>query len=138
MTKDLEARIRLLSDGVLYERASAFVNDQGTFAGDDQGRKQVKGLQKYAREGIGELVKYAVKQGSRDWAGSKSHYKAIYQSLTNELKGGLQELVTNEGLVPEGLVDKQKKAQTAEITSRLSQEFIQHLVAEMLYRKGGS
>ena len=136
MTADFETHVRLLSDGVLYDKAQAFAQQHGSFVEDEQGRKQANGLLRYGRDGIDELDKYAKKQASRDWSGRKAHYRSLYQSLSNEL-AELWKLVVDEGLVPQNLVKKQLQAATAEAASPLAREFIQHLVAEMLYRQGG-
>jgi hypothetical protein len=134
MTPEEEARLRLLSDNVLYQMAETFVDQHGTFADDEQGRKQVNGLLKYVRDGLIELDKFAQKQATKDWTGGKAHYREIYQSLRSELRG-LVQLAKEKGLVPNNMADN--RARNTEAVARLAQEFIQHLAAEMLYPKEG-
>jgi hypothetical protein len=134
MTPEEEARLRLLSDGILYQMAETFVAEHGTFADDEQGRMQVNGLLKYVRDGMVELDSFAQKQATRDWTGRKEHYSKIYQALRSELRK-LIELAKSNGLVPGDMADN--RARRTEAAARLAQEFIQHLAAEMLYPKEG-
>lgn len=134
MTHEEETRLRLLSDGILYQMAETFVDQHGTFADDEQGRRQVNGLLKYVRDGMVTLDGFAQKQATRDWTGRKEHYRGIYQALRRELNT-LIVLAKENGLVPHNLVDN--RARGTEVAARLAQEYIQHLAAEMLYPKEG-
>jgi hypothetical protein len=134
MTRDEETKIRLLSEGTLYQMAEEFVSQHGSFADDEQGRKQVNGILKYGREGLAKLDEYAKKQAARNWSGQKQHYRPLYQALQRKLSE-IVRLTKEQGFVAENLPDN--KVRMTEPASLLTQEFIQHLAAEMLYRHGG-
>lgn len=133
MRLEEEVYLRLISDSKLYPMAEEFVARHGSFASDEQGRKQVNSLVKYAREGILELEKFSKKQLDRDWQGRKEHYKSIYKSLLDQLRI-LIDLARDNNFISKELPNN--KAHTSEAVNYLVQEFIQHLAAEMLYPKG--
>jgi len=125
VTSEQESRLRWLSDETVYRMAEQFVARNGNFIGDENGRKQVNGLLKYVRVGIDALDRFAQKQADRNWTGSKLHYGTIYTALHAELEK-LRTLASKEGFAAEELPD------------RLACEYVQHLVAEMLYCQKGS
>lgn len=147
MGTDLEKRVRVLSDGPLLEQAVAFAREVVQFAPRDKDLKssQLQGLQQYSRGEWGELMDFVHHQASRKWE-ERNHEphptKRFYDALGKQLNLlRQQERLEQWGLLPPGLSKKQYQDQAPAVAGRLAREFVQHLVAEMLFRRsapGGS
>jgi len=137
LTEKQKGQIRWLSDGILYQKARAFVQAcQGEFI---EGKQQV-GILEFSRTWK-EVNAFIQHQKSRDWetiSKKKAHYKQFYASLETSLKD-LHDMVTQEKFVTgekPTIKAEQKKYNDDinEVAGLLAYEFIQHVVAEMRWQ----
>jgi hypothetical protein len=147
MGTDLEQRVRVLSDGPILDDAIAFAREVVEFAPREKDLRasQLHGLQQYARGDWGELKDFVRHQVSRKWEGrdGETHpTKRFYDTLGKQLNLlGQQARLEQWELLPAGLPKKQFQDQVPAVAIRLAREFVQHLVAEILFRRsaiGGS
>lgn len=121
--------VHLLSDTVLYREAVEFVEQHAPLPDTSQ----LIGLLTFART-WGELLKFIHHQASRDWGRSKEHYPLFYNDLKKYLsdsRTGLRQRVKTEFQLIDGQLSKNDERQGMDDWAQtLSQEFIQHLVAE--------
>ncbi len=126
--------INLLSDTILYREAGEFV--QGQSMPDS---RQLIGLATFSRD-WSELLAYINHQATRDW-GNRDYYKLFYDNLRkylNDSKTGLRQRVKTEfAFVAEGLTKREEAEALDTWAQALSQEFIQHLVAEARFHTQG-
>lgn len=120
---EIQQRIRLLSDSLLYERAVEFVRQHGWVAD-----AQLNSLLQYAQEWR-DLTRFVDRQRQRDWAQSRQteHYGQFYNDLHEALRQLKHEAAQ---FVPIGLGRREQQAQTALYAGLLAREFVQHLAAE--------
>ena len=126
LLQEVRERIGLLSDGLLYKRAIELARQHRSVDG-----AQLNGLLQYAQEWR-ELTQFVDKQRKRDWpqTGRKHHYKHFYDDLYKEL---LQLERNAAEFVPVGLARRQQQAQISFYAGLLAREFVQQLVAEVLF-----
>lgn len=124
-------RIRLLSDRKLYQDAISFIEEHGTVE-----TAQVNSLLNYASN-FDELTTFAEHQSERQWSGAREHYRSFYRELVGYLQGLRRQVREAYGFVPEGLVAREEREQTAFFAGLLAREFIQHLAAENLWKEAG-
>jgi hypothetical protein len=144
-----QERVRLLSDGLLLDNAVAFVECFEDWARISDA--QLNGLLNFSRAGLDELQKFVKHQADRDWekseeggsaeggTGDRHRSKAqvhqeFYKKLTTQLTQ-IRSLAKDEAIIPPGATSAQEKKHLSEMGAALAAEFVQHLVAEMLYRK---
>lgn len=133
MKSNEELTIRLLSDDLLYQEAARFAENKDVRA------SQLNGLLAFSKGEWGELEKFVNHQANRNWqdvAGGQHPTKTFYLELKTKL-AWLRKQAQEAGLIPDGLTKQETKTRTDMAAAELTREFIQHLAAEMLYRKGG-
>ncbi|MBU0496243.1 MAG: hypothetical protein KKA73_07110 [Chloroflexi bacterium] len=129
-----EQRIRLISDGDLYGQAQDFSCAHLPVEG-----KQMAGLLEFSRS-WDELTAFVRHQkDDRDWGepgkSKKAHYKDFYAALDTYL-GELRTRVQSPyGFVPLGKLDSAQRNRRDWMAGLLAREFIQHLVAEMMWKE---
>jgi transposase len=129
LTTEQMQKIRLISDGDLYQDAEQLLAEHGTVE-----RKQVAGLQDHARS-FSELEQFVRHQGKeRTWQGRKAHYQTFYQALERYLQELNRRVREQYQFVPENLSKNELRAQTSFFSGHLAQEFLQHLAAELVYK----
>lgn len=128
--REEQERLRLLSDGALYEQAMQFVKQNDTVD-----NAQVNGLVSHAQDWH-NLEMFVRHQASRDWQKRKRHYRDFYRALQTQL--GQLRAQAKKHFVPESMGKSQSREQTAFYAELLAREFIQHLAAEILFREGGA
>lgn len=129
-TAAAEARARVLSDGVLLERAAGFAGQHRVPP------TQINGLLNYSRGGWEELDRFVGHQAARNWpqVNDQEHpIQRFYWELKKELDW-LKALSLKEGFVPDGLTKREHHEALKRAAARLAREYVQHLWAEMLYR----
>jgi hypothetical protein len=134
MTPAEEVSLRLFSDELLFEEAIRFSADKELPAA------QINGLLSFSRGEWNEMEKYVTHQATRNWPdlpGGREHpTKLFYREMKRKLLW-LHEQALTLGFVPEGLTKAETRDRISKVAARLTQEFIQHLAAEMLYRQRG-
>ena len=120
-------RARLLSDGVLYDRARKFV--QATPAVEN---KQLNGVLEFSRS-LPELMLFVVSQRKRNWTDREAHMKQFYEALYDELIRIMRDTRDLWGFVPKGAPEEEAQRRTALFADILARDFTQHMVAEMMY-----
>lgn len=141
MGTSLEKRIGVLSDGPLLEEALAFARKVVEFAPRDKDLRasQLHGLQQYARGDWSELDHFIRHQASRKWEGREGEVhptKRFYDALGKQLNLlRQQDRLEQWGLLPAGLSKKQFQDQAPAVAICLAREFVQHMVAEILFRR---
>jgi len=128
VTPDEAARIRVLSDGVLYEDARNFVAKHCT----DHYPKpaQIQGLLEYSGDWNILLGFVKHQADDRDQHADKEFYQALKKWL-NEFRGRVQnELGFSFGEMSKDQLNKR----LAIFCGLLAQDFIQHLAAELRYQ----
>ena len=126
-TPEQENEIRLLSDTDLYDRAMAFASKHESTARHRTTNNQLQGLMEFSRS-WGELDRFVKHQKSKEQA-YQTFYVALASSL-NELYA-----LAKIKFVPDDLTKKERREQTAFFAGLLAREFIQHLTAEMMWKK---
>lgn len=122
-------RIRVISDGELYERAVAFVA-----ATDAVENKQVNSLLEYSRS-IYDLLAFVQHQRDRKWNEWEANMGQFYESLFSALFAIVRDVQDSWGFVTNSQNKVEAQKRTAIFATLLTREFIQHLVAEMLYAR---
>lgn len=132
VTSAKEAKIHQLSDGILYEWAITFVDEHGDLLGDKQVGHQLNGMLAHSRSWE-RLTGFVRHQKERTWQGKKEFYGTFYTNLDLQLN----ELVAlaKEHFVEDGLIKRETQALVNIYAGMLGREFIQHLVAELMWRK---
>ena len=130
-TPEQKVQIRLLSDGQLYDQAVTFVKQNDTVE-----NKQMAGLLEFSRSWQ-ELLKFVRHQKGRDWQRKKAHYADFYTQLEQQLEQLRAKVKSEYGMVPHGLTKKETSRHTEYFAGLLAREFIQHLVAEMMWKEKG-
>ena len=129
-TPEQYQKIHLLSDGVLYREALAFIKEQGTV----DGQKQMTSLTSYTQSWQ-DLIDFVEHQQERDWPGKRAFYKQFYTALRDYLET-LRKRVAEEWFLPGNEFNKTEKREWVDHFSILAaREFTQHLAAENLYRE---
>ena len=125
-------KIRLLSDGELYQLACDFVAKHGTIESNKQAVSLVMHTQDW-----GDLDRYVNNQAGRDWESQNKYagYKQFFQDLKKQLSE-LQKKVEEEWFPPppERDTKNKRKAWTHHFAILVAREFLQHLEAENFYR----
>lgn len=130
-TAEQKDQIRLLSDGELYDQAIVFVRQNDTVE-----NKQMAGLLEYSRSWE-ELLKFVRHQKGRDWQRKKAHYADFYTELEQYLTQLRAKVKSEYGMVPHNLTKRETAKYTQCFAGLLATEFIQHLVAEMMWKEKG-
>ena len=130
-TPEQKVQIRLLSDGQLYDQAVTFVKQNDTLE-----NKQMAGLLEFSRSWQ-ELLKFVRHQKGRDWQRNKAYYADFYTQLEQQLEQLRAKVKSEYGMVPHGLTKKETSRHTEYFAGLLAREFIQHLVAEMMWKEKG-
>lgn len=125
-------RIRLLSDTSIYRLSISFVNNHQEIL--KVNNQQLNGLLEFSRS-WGELKKFVTHQRARDWA-SRTEYKDFYDKIDQTLKDLYRDVKQEYGLVPSNLTNNETKRLTEYFAGLLGREFVEHLVAHVMYTKG--
>ncbi len=136
LTTEQEACIRHLSDSEIYRLAVAFANEtelQAVLEYRSFG-SQINGLLQFSCS-WGELVAFVRHQRGRNWQGQKQSYEGFYTALETRLDRILADTKETYHLVADGLSKNETRTQQEFFAGLLAREFVQHLYAEMLYRK---
>jgi hypothetical protein len=133
-TPEQETKIRLLSDTELYEQAEKLVSAHPVVAGS-----QMEGLLEYSRS-WDELTRFVKHQkDDRNWGepgkSKKAHYRDFYTALDAYLNELYRDVKGRHQFVPGGLTKKETSKKSSYFAGLLAREFIQHLVAEMLWQE---
>jgi len=131
LTPEQETQIRLLSDTDLYAQAQDFARTHPPVE-----PSQIAGLLEFSRswQELEQFVKH--QKDDRDWGtGSKAHYRDFYAALDAYLDKLRQDVQGRYGFVSDDLTKKQTRRRTARFAGLLAREFIQHLAAEVLWKK---
>lgn len=126
MMQTEELTIRLLSDDLLYQEAVRFAENKNVRPA------QINGLLAFSKGEWSELEKFINHQANR----TAHHAKEFYVELKTKLQW-LRKQAQETGLIPDGLTKQEAKACVDALAVGLAREFIQHLSAELLCRKGG-
>ncbi len=130
LSPEEQERIRLLSDGEIYQRAIEFAKEQEEIIAYRQFGHQISGLEAYARS-FGELDEFVNHQKGRNWEGKSQSFEGFYTALANYLNELREDVQNKYGFVPyEGATKKEQRF----FAGLLAQEFIQHLAAEMMWQ----
>ena len=128
LTIDQAQKIRLLSDGELYDKAVNFVTEHPDYTHSKVSKTQLSGLQNAV--GVGdwaEILGYIKNRLNRNT--TSDDLEKFYQDLENylnELYGQVEKFFRIE----EGLNRTQRTQAKRRYAYLLAKEFIQHLVAE--------
>jgi hypothetical protein len=138
LTTEQEAQIQLLSDGEIYRRAINFANEppQQEVLVYRSFSSQINGLLQSSRS-WGELIDFVKHQKERNWQQQKQSYEEFYTALEARLNKIFTDVKETYHLVSNDLSKTEAREQQSFFAGLLAREFIQHLYAEMLYRKGG-
>ncbi len=133
-----EAQIRRLSDSEIYHLAMTFANETESQTVLDYRSfgSQINGLLQFSRS-WGELINFVKHQKGRNWQGQRQSYESFYTALEAKLNKIFADVKETYHLVSDGLTKAETRDQQEFFAGLLACEFIQHLYAEMLYRKGG-
>ena len=133
LTIDQAQKIRLLSDGKLYDKAVNFVVEHPDYIHSKVSKAQLSGLQNAVRAGDwAEIEDYIKNRLNRNT--TPDDLKKFYQDLKDyldELYGQVEKLFE----IDEGLNRTQKTQVKRRYAYLLAKEFIQHLVAETNYQR---
>jgi hypothetical protein len=129
LTRQQQQQIWLISDRDLYQEAEHFLAEHGAVE-----RSQAEGLLDNAQS-FDELQRFIRHQAGRDWTGRKEHYKEFYAALARFLQDLRRRVREQYRLVPEGLSRRETREQTDFLVRLLAREFLQHLVAELVYKE---
>lgn len=134
LTPEQESQIRQLSDAEMYPEAVDFASQYPPVQ-----KSQMAGLLEFSRswEELAGFVRH--QKDDRDWGepgkSKRAHYKDFYTALDahlNELRRRSRE---QYNFVPDGLTKNENRQQTDFFAGLLAREFIQHLVAEMMWKE---
>ncbi|MGC9396914.1 MAG: hypothetical protein ACP5J4_18875 [Anaerolineae bacterium] len=132
LTPDQETHIRMLSDREIYQAAMTFANEQQDVIAYSQFNSQINGLLQFSRS-WSELIGFVNHQKSRNWQGVRQSYGEFYTALNQQLND-LRRKVKDE-FVPDDLTKRESNELTDYFAGLLAHEFIQHLAAEMMWKK---
>ncbi len=132
-TADQLQKLRLLSDGELYQMACEFIKQHQTIL-----NSQVVSLVTHTQDWddlMDDRTGFVKHQADRDWTGTKSYYKDFFNALKNDLKN-LRQRTENEWFPPGPEYDTSKKRRkwTDYFAILVAREFLQHLEAENMYK----
>jgi len=127
LTPEQEGEIRLLSDTDLYRKAMTFANEHESTAQHRTTNSQLQGLIAFSRS-WGELDRFVKHQKSKEQA-----YQAFYIALSSTLNDLCA--LAKERFVSGDLTKRERREQTDFFAGLLTREFIQHLVAEMMWKQ---
>lgn len=134
LSPEEQERIRLLSDGEIYQRAIEFAKEQEEIIAYRQFGHQISGLEAYAGS-FEDLDKFVNHQKGRNWEDKSQPFEDFYIALANYLNELREDVQQKYSFVfPEGLTKNEEKEQTDFFAGLLAQEFIQHLAAEMMWQ----
>ncbi|NLE46312.1 MAG: hypothetical protein GX620_16460 [Chloroflexi bacterium] len=134
LTAEQEAQVRLAGDATIYRDAMTFANAQQAVIEDKQFGHQASGLLEFSRD-WDELERFIRHQKGRSWPQSKLHYGDFYAALGKYLQELRRDVKDKYGFVENGLTNNETREQTKFFAGLLAREFIQHLVAEMMWQK---
>lgn len=136
ITKEDDFRIRSLSDGVLYQEADRLTEEwsrMGWLENAALGKSQMYGLMDHAQN-WSILINFVKHQKDRDWK-RNDFYKEIYVGINDYLQQSIYQKVRGDwGFIPTNLTRTETKTKTEFFASILAREFIQHLIADVLWR----
>jgi hypothetical protein len=121
--------VRVLSDSVLYKRALDFVASVPAVE-----NKQVNSLLEFSRT-IFDLLEYVQHQRDRKWSDRESNMKKFYTALYDAVFRIVRDTKDLWKFVPADVSEVEAQKRTSIFATLLAREFIQHLVAEMLYAR---
>jgi hypothetical protein len=119
----------VLSDGELYQRAQKFVATTPAVE-----NKQVNSLLEFSRS-IYHLLIYVQHQRDRKWSEREANLKKFYTALYEALTRIVRDTRDLWKFVAPGIGEVEAQRRTGIFATLLAREFIQHLVAEMLYTR---
>lgn len=128
LTTGHQVQIRLLSDSDLYRQAITFAQKHPSIE-----NRQMTGLVEFSRSWK-ELTDFVKHQKGRDW-GKKEHYSKFYTALDAYLTDLRRDVKNKHGFVPDGLTTSEARGYTDYFSGLLAREFIQHLAAEMMWKR---
>lgn len=102
LTPEQSVRIRLLSDGPMYEDAVDLAAEQQAIIAYRQFGHQVNGLQQHARS-FKELREFVKHQRTRDWEGKSQSFEGFYTAVDAYLNDVCNAVQEEYSFVPEGL-----------------------------------
>ena len=120
-------KIRVISDGELYDRAAKFVA-----AAPAVENKQVNSLLEYSRS-IFDLLAFVQHQRDRKWSSREANMEKYNTVLFDTLFELVRDTKDRWHFVDAKLGPVEAQKRTAIFATLLAREFIQHIVAEMLY-----
>ncbi len=132
VTIDQAQKIRLLSDGKLYDKAVDFVQ---THLGVKVSKTQLSGLLNAVRSGDwSEIFRYIDNRINRKT--TSDELKEFYQSLKNYLNQKLYNQIEELLTINLNHLNRNERTQAKKQYAHfLAKEFIQHLVAEYNYQR---
>jgi hypothetical protein len=134
LTLEQATILRVLDETTLCKQAEEFVKAHPAVE-----NSQMAGLLEFSRS-WDELVRFVNHQkNNRDWGepgkSKRAHYKDFYTALDAYLKDLYREVQDQHELVPDGLTKNERRQLTSFYAGLLARDFIQHLVAEMMWQK---
>lgn len=133
LSPEQRKNIRLLSDGEMYRDAISLANEQEEIIAYRQFGHQLSGLGEYARS-FSELDEFVTHQVERDWEGKSQSFQGFYAALKGYLSDLRDDVQDKYGFVPDGLTKRETREQIDFFAGLLAREFVQHLVAEMMWQ----
>ncbi|GEM_PF-2080987 len=126
LTQDQQIKLRLLSDGELYEQAVIFIRENGTIK-----NAQISGLENIVEVAgkFSDIIKFTKHQSDK-----KKDYSDFYKKLTQQIES-IKIKLDEYGFIPEGLIKVQSKEYTEFYGLLVVREFIYHLSAEHRYQQ---
>lgn len=134
LTREKIRHIHALSDTKLYEQALAFFQEPDNAEREHAplSNAQINGLLNIVQAStLSELLKFVEHQHKRNW--NDRRICIFYEDLEKIIKQ-FRVLALQEGLLSEGRYTREEENS---ICLLLAREFIQHLAAENLFRRGG-
>ncbi len=124
-------KIRMLSDGELYQMACRFVDENGTI----DSKKQVVSLVAHTQT-WDDLIAFVNHQAGRDWESQRRYagYKQFFQALKDYLNALPKKISTEWFPVNPEFTKKQRRNWKNYFAILVAREFLQHLEAENMYR----
>jgi len=129
LTTENKIKLRLLSDGVIYNKAVEFIENEGTIT-----NSQISGLENIAitAKRYSEIIDFSQKQAKKG--------RKFFESLKKKLDELHQETVSEYGFIKESeaLTKKEKKAlneQKDNYSLLVIREFVHHLSAHNRYKQ---
>ena len=130
-TAEQMQKIRLLSDGELYQMACRFIETHQTI----DSRKQVVSLAAHTQD-WDDLKNFVNHQARRDWESQRKYagYKQFFQALRDYLNT-LPKRVSEEWFPADPAFSKNERRKwEGHFAILVAREFLQHLEAENMYR----